>query len=461
MKYISSELRSFWQSETALSGWSPGNDLVICSFFFWNLGSALQKNYVRFLRSILYQIAEQREDAIPIMMGQHATSSQSERASDAGEFDPIHAWTRERLDDALKRFLQKAASVRIIFVIDGADEFVGDQDSLLETIRLLNQTSSTRVCVSSRPEQIFRQGFADSPQLKLQDLNYHDIKKATRGRLRPMLRKCFPNSLAEIDCLVNSVIQKSQGIFLWAELMNKDILRGVRNADDMQELRERLERTPDTIDGLHQHMLSRLEKVYLEDTAKYFHMLMADGESFTGNTPWPERSGLTLLHFVCAEESTRSHILSKDHAYFQSSEFDDLCRKMETRILTRCVGLVEIDELRQPDIAKVVYTKYSSGPLKLVREGVANYLREVRFIHKTTADLVRKHKEFIKDPKSSIAATLAVTRSRIEVIGLLPLMMQREISPPLPLVYGVGPTLRNIVSALPVLEAYWPFEEDR
>ncbi|KAL9035737.1 MAG: hypothetical protein Q9180_004696, partial [Flavoplaca navasiana] len=42
MKYISTEFRSYCQSHDTLSTWT---EAVTCSFFFWNLGSSLQKSY--------------------------------------------------------------------------------------------------------------------------------------------------------------------------------------------------------------------------------------------------------------------------------------------------------------------------------------------------------------------------------------------------------------------------------
>ncbi|KAL9033118.1 MAG: hypothetical protein Q9180_006122, partial [Flavoplaca navasiana] len=276
MKYISTEFRSFCQSHDTLSTWA---DAVTCSFFFWNLGSSLQKSYVGLLRSLLHQIAEQQPEMIAVMSNQ-------DRSTQSGPGEPysslsIHTWTEQRLDVALARFLgAKPQAMRICVFIDGLDEFVGDEDRLIDTIHVLSHASGTKVCASSRPEQIFRQGFAASPQLKLQDLNYPDIHKATVERLLPALKAHLPCADWELDHLVNDVVQKSQGIFLWADLMTKDLKRGARNADRLEELEQRLERTPDTIDGLYEHMLDRLDKHYLRDAARYFHHLLMFQDTF-------------------------------------------------------------------------------------------------------------------------------------------------------------------------------------
>ena len=459
MKYISTKVPEFQRPGRVLSDCGAAADPMVCSFFFWSLGVPLQKNYVGFVRSLLYQIAEQRDDAISIMMGKNALSIEDGGAENAEESAPSYAWTIERLDDALRRFLDKKPdSLRFFIFLDGLDEFEGDEDPLLHTIRLLAQTPGTRVCVSSRPEEIFRQGFANSPQLKLQDFNYHDIEMASRERLQMTLAQYFPDSPQDTQDLIQDVVHKSSGIFLWADLMSKIIKRGSINGDTIRELRERLDRMPDTIDGLYQDMLSRLDKGYLRDASKYMHMLLIDKEPI-------HTEKLTLLHFACLEQSTQDQKMSDVATYYQSKEFDQLCRKLETRILARCGGLVEIIEQHFPADKAIqmfgVVERREGGGLdcKLARGSITRNIRLVRFIHKTAADFIRKYDIFVKDPKWTLEATLTVTRGRIEALALVPLMLDRTGLEDVDLQIDTY-FLKCVMNALPLLEAKWPFEED-
>ncbi|KAL8918399.1 MAG: hypothetical protein Q9208_007369 [Pyrenodesmia sp. 3 TL-2023] len=418
MKYISTEFSSYCQSHDTLSAWG---DAVTCSFFFWNLGSPLQKNYGGFLRSFLHQIAEQKPEMIPIMNDQyHPTKS-----SQIGLYgsSSIHTWTEKRLDEALARFLKtKPPSMRVCMFIDGLDEFVGDEDRLIDTIHLLSHASGTKVCASSRPEQIFRRGFAASPQLKLQDLNYPDIYKATVERLMPDLKAHVSCTQYKLDSLVHQVVEKSQGIFLWADLMTKDLKKGARNADSIEELGERLERTPETLDGLYEHMLSGLDKAYLRDAARYFHHLLVFQESFRSES-WLEPMVLpTLLGFACIEEGFSSHHLHEDPGKLQSSTVQEWCRRVEIRILTRCAGLVEVDERAQQ------YLPYLPGHCQLAREGIAGFLREVKFIHKSAADFLRNREEFLEDSNWQWTGKFSAVRAQIAVAKLAPNMMSKPRS---------------------------------
>lgn len=467
MKYISTEVPEIHRSGQALSKSGTEDDLMACSFFFWSLGVPLQKNYVGFVRSLLYQIAEQRDDAISIMMGKNALSTKDGGRDNFDDFAPAYMWTIERLDDALKRFLdKKPESLRFYVFLDGLDEFEGDEDPLLHTIRLLAQTPGTRVCVSSRPEQIFRQGFANSPQLRLQDFNSYDIERASRDQLESALTRHFPDSLQEIQELIQDVARISSGIFLWAALMNKIIKRGMIKGDTLQELLERLNHTPDTIDGLYQDMLSRLDKEYLRDAARYMHMLLINQEVYF----FSYQDRLTLLHFACLEQSTQDHKMSDDATYYQSKEFDELCRKLEKRILARCGGLVEIieqdsnhdfSEYKAIDMFGVHVGQRENGDLdcKIARGSITRNNSPVVFIHKTAADFIRKYEIFVKDPKWPLKATLNVTRGRIEALALVSLMLDKTGLEDVDIQINKD-FLVKVMTALPRLEAKWPFEED-
>ena len=391
MKYVSSKFHDYCQNLEPSSPWSNAHDVIVCSFFFWNLGSSIQKNYLGLLKSLLYQIAQQWEDAIPII----SKKVRPPRSS------MLYEWTENRLEAALKLFLvSKPSTMRVCIFIDGLDEYEGDEDKLMTTIRRLSQSSGIKVCASSRPEEIFRQGFANCPHIRLQDLNYPDILKATSDRLTPDLLSRFYdsgsdsvyNSRWRANELIEHLAEKSQGIFLWAELMTKDIITGVRNADTFSELEERLNRTPDNIDGLYMHMLERLDKFYFREAATYFHHIIEYDESRYYDHKFP-----TLLHFACNEERAWDHVGQQSASYFLTSDFQETCRNTETRILSRCAGLVEIDDSRLTSIEWLRSSEPGAFSINQDEECLSRYLREVKFIHKTASDFVRNNFKFFED----------------------------------------------------------------
>lgn len=427
MKFITSNIWENAASKEAMVKWAGGNEVVTASFYFWSLGSTgLQKNLQGLLRSLLYQIASQRQDLISILM-EHLQRS-------AKELEPsralsVYEWTERRLRSVLKHFLDhKPSSVNLCVFIDGLDEMVGDEEILIDILQLLNDTPHTKVCVSSRPEQIYRQGFSGSPQIRLQDLNHGDIEKTATESLSPALKACFPCDEEEICYLIEDVILKAEGVFLWLELVIKGIKRGARyNADSLLELRERLKITPSSIDGLYEQMLGRLDKIYLQEAGKYFRFLMAE------RTPFYMPP--TLMEFVCAESVPWDHVRKGNTAWFESPEFSEMCQHVETRLLTRCAGLVEVEH-QSPEVLKgdiestppygILFHTLDLRPNQ-EKHNVCHQLREVKFIHKSAIDFLQTHKQALLQNRDDGSATdLSLLRGTTGVLGIVPVAISAK-----------------------------------
>ena len=403
MKYVTSELFKNAESKEAVTKWANSSELLVASFFFWALGNTiLQKNLQGLLRSLLYQIADQRKDLIHLMMDTQIKSS--EGSMESSHPDQPHTWTEERLFATLQRFLsRKPSSVSCCFFIDGLDEFAGDEDKLMETLHLLVGTPQIKLCASSRTEQIFRLEFSHSPQLRLQEFNRRDIRRAVEDKLLPTLQRHVPQEKEAVNYLIERLIVKAEGVFLWLDLVVKDIIKGIRCEDNVDELKRRLERTPNTIDGLYGRMLDRLDDFYRQEAFQCFLIPIAKLAHVNND--------FTLLHFACATSGPWEHTLKNDLSYFSSQDFHDTCQKVETRLLTRCAGLVEIDSKPCKVIFEVPYvnrfTRDTAAILRLKQgqQYVSRHLRQVRFIHRTVMEFLEKEHQAIsqKSDWSSIA----------------------------------------------------------
>ena len=409
MKYITKEFRTHIKREDMSS-----SKMVVASFFFWNSGSVLQKSLVGFLRSLLYQIADQQPDLIPVM--DNTSFRQTE----------LFAWTEQRLSMVLRRLLDHIPpSIDLYFFIDGLDEFVGEEDDLIALVRLMHQTPRVKVCVSSRPEQVFRLGFAQSPQIRLQDLNYLDMKKTVEDRLRPVLDRYFPEERTAIESLISDTVRKARGVFLWLELMIKNLKNGCYNADSMGELCEKLDWTPDTLEGLYQHMLDALDKSYRSEAFRYFGLLIAsEKQAPLGRPP-------KLLDLVLTESELWDHSLRNDREYFTSSDFMHHCLRVETRILTRCAGLVEIEDCPTTVVEGTycyIHDRHRMRNLSASSDGQnpSRHLRSVQLIHRTVQEFLQTYHEGIfQRAKERSAAAFSLVCGKIGVMNLIPILLSR------------------------------------
>lgn len=238
----------------------------------------------------------------------------------------------------------------------------------------------------------------------------------------PALKECFSHDEEEICWLIKEVIFKAEGVFLWLEIVIKDIKRGARyNADSLVELRERLKITPNSIDGLYEQMLGRLDKLYLQEAGKYFRFLMVDRT--THYIP------ATLLEFVCAERVPWDHIRKGNTAWFKSLEFSEMCQHMETRLLTRCAGLVEVEHQSSEALRGIIESpdrpsRYSDHPFRPPNQeehSVSYQLRVVKFIHKSALDFLQTHRPALLQERDELSPTdLGLLRGIAGVMSIMP-----------------------------------------
>ena len=127
--------------------------------------------------------------------------------------------------------------------------------------------------------------------------------------------------------------------------------------------------------------------------------------------------------------------------------------------MTRCAGLVEIDESRLQYLEELV-DRYSEGIIASQREeDVSRYMRGVKFIHKTVVEFLRNRAIFFQESSWQASATLYVLRSRIRVASLTPITVShdRAVSRPITLDRGF---VRQMLYHSPMMEAAWPVQKN-
>ena len=447
MKYIVNED----QTLQLLENWKKDGTLLMISFFFWKPGSDLQKSATGLLRSLLYQIAKQWPELI------NHKELQDINATGDGNV-PINlrhlvAWTDQRLLSVLKCFLdQKPNSLWICALIDGLDEFVGEEELLLHVIRILGDAPQCKVCVSSRPEQAFRQEFRSYSQLRVQDLNHEDIEKTVAGKLTPHLRK-YPVSYPEYFTLESIIVRKAEGVFLWLDLMIKILVRGARNEDSYETLRSRLEKTPDTINGLYTHIWENLDSVYQEEGLRYFQTLLAANEL---------RTDMSLAELACVEGEPRERVIQFDREYFVSGRFKSVCRHVETRLIACCGGLLEVrshssieqgvkEDSREENSEDEESDDRKAEKVDLdIPVTIPYYRNKVDFVHRTAFDFVRDQyniPQYYKSTSYQNASTRVVIGNISQLMFLSLTFTRDELYESHELAYRFNVLMRSICVA--------------
>ncbi|KAL8794629.1 MAG: hypothetical protein Q9195_002825 [Heterodermia aff. obscurata] len=323
MRYLYNDRRT----KSYLDRWSHPQEVIFSSCFFWNSGDVLQKSLAGLLRSLLYELLTQRPEEIPLAMPWRCQMFEFGAAQTA-------PWTVSELLKALECVIDSMANrSKICFFVDGLDEFEGDEAALTEIIDLfckIAEKEHVKVCLSSRPWLVFEDAFQSRPSLRLQDLTRNDIRNYVQIEVSHSnkFRKLQKKNFEQCANLINEIVDKAAGVFLWVHLVVRSLLQGLRNEDRIRDLQRRLDMIPADLTKYFEQMMTTLEPFYLKEAIELFDV------------------ALTNDHFLL----TYSYIHEDDSALastatIETTSEEEIEERLETttrRINSRCKGLLEV-----------------------------------------------------------------------------------------------------------------------
>ena len=374
MRFISEHERTREQ----LLAWAGPSPLEIAPFFFWNSGTIEQRSQTGLLRSLLLTILDTHRELIPVVLPGEWTTASFSTVLDA----PDDLWTLSKLKTAFRALVdQKTLPVKLCLFIDGLDEYDGDHAEIVELFKSIVSSLNVKVCLSSRPLPVFEHVFRALPGLRLQDLTFNDIKHFVSDKLGKndqMLRlsKEEPDRAPE---LVNEIVFKAQGVFLWVDLVVRALLTWLQNWDRISDLQKRVRLLPPDLENLYQHMLLQIDKFYLEQASRLFQLVRAAREQ--GEVKGHLRAEpLTLLAISMADEEDEDLAVKAEIKPLSKESRERIlskCESTEGRIKSRCAGLLEIYEYRGDgyQFSEAVRSKADS---------------RVQYLHRTVRDFLEE-----------------------------------------------------------------------
>jgi len=322
MKFIYQDRRTIG----ALRQWAVNYQLTLAAFFFRGLGSGMQKSQEGLLRSLLYTVLANDRQFIPLVATELLPV-----ATHLGPGEKLSEPSPAELIKWFRRFLELMQHRRYFFLIDGIDEFDGDPTQIVELITSFSGHQHVKFLLSSRPIPVCVENFAPFPKLQLHDLTRDDIRRYAEDCLGPKLRRKLEP--ADKMALVDQIVEKSFGVFIWVELSVRSVIRGVENRDNMAELQRRLDELPSDLADLYTHMLKGMSTMYRKQAAQLFRIAVT---AMQLQTYFP----LTTLQVAFTGEDATEVLglpirpLTKEEELAMSDEIDG-------RIRSRCCGLLE------------------------------------------------------------------------------------------------------------------------
>jgi hypothetical protein len=172
MKLISEDARTI----SHLDLWTAGEELLVSRFYFWCSGTEMQMSQEGLIRTLLCEAIQQLPGLAPIVF--HDLMESFVIFGNGAVFNTHwdnSLWDMAELLEAFKRLvLEVTKSKKMFLLIDGLDEYHGDHSEQLKLVEfvysLLSLSSNIKICVSSRPWNIFADAFHTSPSLRVEDL---------------------------------------------------------------------------------------------------------------------------------------------------------------------------------------------------------------------------------------------------------------------------------------------------
>lgn len=346
-----------------LKKWAGPLGLVVASFYFWNSGMELQTTQVGLLRTLLYQLVAQRPEILPMI------------ASNDWEslclFDQCtERWSVQELHDMFFRAIETLSNdSKICLFVDGLDEFGDSHEDIISLVKdFIGGNGHVKICVASRPWNIFQTALGQKASLRLEDLTFDDIKKFVQSKFHAdtvfeNLQQRYPSFA---DQLMENIVVKASGVFLWVDLVVASLLAGMRLGDRIEDFQRRLDELPPDLEKLYEKILHSLDQFYLGHAAQYFTLV----ESAKGP--------LTILQFSFADEESPESAIKMHPGSMTQDEISIRTEAMNRRLNSRCKGFLETDRGLQS-----IQDDHIRNPSQLT----------VQYLHRTVRD-------FIKSPKA-------------------------------------------------------------
>ncbi|KAK6815115.1 hypothetical protein RU639_008507 [Aspergillus parasiticus] len=318
MKFLYNEPRT----RGYLKRWAGSQPLILGGFFFWNSGTVNQMSQRGLLQSLLFQVLHDHRQYIRQVFPERWQRYNHLRRG-------LHDWTIAELQQALEMIISQAL-FRFAFFLDGLDEFDGNPQVLVEFMGRITEKDNVKLCVASRPWNLFQDAFEQSPSLRLEQLTYGDIRLYVSERCRQNRR--FVNLLQrEPDRardLETAVVDKASGVFLWVYLVVGSLLAGIQNGDSIADLRKRLAALPSDLEQLFEKLLNTVDAFYFESLC---HLMQLVRHAY---------QPLNLLTFYYTDEAVEN-ALTDPIRPLGPDQVTDFHEEARRRLNSRSKGLLE------------------------------------------------------------------------------------------------------------------------
>jgi hypothetical protein len=357
MKYLYEDLKTKSFSSTNKSS------NTVMGYFFHQLGEARERTFEGLLASLVMQLLLAYNSLAPLVLSVFRQLRKSRGSSTQPSF-----WSEpdlRKVMDLITR--QSKVTGKAIIFVDGLDECTEDHRQQLDTLLKWIETSheSTlhlKMCLASRSLVEMEIRLARFPNCEIHKWTAGDISKYVEERLADA-RKLLAGRGHEFPSqhgkdLVEIVVEKARGVFLWVEIVVNNLIIGLEEGDTNDEIEARLELLPSGLENLYRRIIEQVPNNYIHDTINYTNLLISRDLSLRRRRRayriiqiGPRREErFSLIEFSFAIRDAIKSFKDFNHFTIESSaSTQNYCELVELRIKSRCRGLIHVVEEMSDD----------------------------------------------------------------------------------------------------------------
>lgn len=243
------------------------------SYFFHNRGSQNQKTLLAMLKELLHSILAQNLFLVRFVLPCYEELITEQRTSRP-------SWDIRNLRKAILEILtQSSHMANLCLFLDALDEHAGENEQLVALIKEMAaagevnyQCVRVKICLASRPWDIFIKHFGQCPQFAMHEHTHHDIELYTTARIRKAAYTSEP-SPAEAE-LVAQIVREASGVFIWVRLVMDQVAQELIDGTPFPILKQQVSRLPSELEELYRLTVERIRPGYHAETWIMFQAIL-------------------------------------------------------------------------------------------------------------------------------------------------------------------------------------------
>ena len=268
MKYIAQHGRL----STGLRTNSSSHHFAIAAYSFFVGVGGLARTTEGMLRSILWQLMQ----AGSLGHGSKSTDTVVKRYLNMRSSRTQVSWSSADLLDALLSFFEESPMAAFCLLVDGLDEYQGENRLVAEYINNMNlrMPANVRLVVASRPYPDFAFEFQNAKTITIQTHTANDIATYINAQFEDLMFKDLSLNDPSYQKLAKAVIKRARGSFMWVSIVCRKLRQEWRSFQSFERLEACLQALPAELKNLYLQILDQLQPSEKDDLSRMLTILV-------------------------------------------------------------------------------------------------------------------------------------------------------------------------------------------